>query len=108
MSTQADISGDCVNRISIARGLLLTGPLVLTATSAISADNYLHRMLFSPSESMLEAEAEGYIMIYDGLDSETVDRFMSEQFDRIESAMFVRIHHAQENGEYLIEDDGCD
>jgi hypothetical protein len=82
--------------------------MILATSSALSADSYLHKMLFSPSDSLLKAEAEGYIMIYDGLESETVDKVMNEQFDRIDSMMFVRIQHLQDNGDYLVEDDGCD
>jgi len=47
-------------------------------------------------------------MIYDGLTSNTVDKAMDEQFNRIEHMMFVRIVHEQDNGEYYVEDDGCD
>ncbi len=47
-------------------------------------------------------------MIYDSLDNETVELAMNEQFDRIENMMFVRTQYIQEDGEYEVEDDGCD
>ena len=87
--------------------LLLTSLLILTSTSAFATDSYQHKMLFTPSDSMLKTEAKGRIMIYDGLASETVDRAMNEQFDRIDNMMFIRIHHIQDDGENLVEDDDC-
>ena len=108
MNIHMQTTGDVRSHSVIAKLLLLTGPLVLTTTSASAGESYFHRMLFDPTDSMLQAEANGSIMIYDGLDSVTVDKFMNEQFDRIDSAMFVRIHHLQDSGEYLVEDDNCD
>ena len=108
MTTHIHSTEDFYYRTRLIKNILLTCPLVLMTTSALSAESYFHRMLFAPSDSMLKGEAEGSIMIYDGLDSDVVDRFMDEQFDRIDSAMFVRIRHLQPNGEYLVEDDECD
>ena len=62
----------------------------------------------TPSEITLKAEAKGRVMIYDGLTSKTISKAMDEQFNRIENMMFVRIIHEQDNGEYYVEDDGCD
>ena len=87
--------------------LLLTSMLILTPTSAFATDSYQNKVLFTPSESTLRAEAKGRIMIYDGLESEIVDRAMNEQFDRIDNMMFIRIRHTQDDGEYLVEDDDC-
>ena len=87
--------------------LLLACLLLLTTRSAFGTDSYQNKVLFTPSDSMLKAEAKGRIMIYDGLESEIVDRAMEEQFDRIDNMMFIRIHHTQDDGEYLVEDDGC-
>lgn len=87
--------------------LLLTSLLVFGSTPAFANDSYQLKMLFTPSSSMLKAEARGRIMIYDGLDIETVNRAMNEQFDRIDNMMFVRIHHTHDDEEQLVEDDGC-
>ena len=108
MNSHVQRSVEHICRINVISNILLIGPCMLATPSAFSADSYLDSILFSPNDSMLEAEARGYIMIYDGLDSDTVDRFMDEQFDRIDSAMFVGIRHMQDNGEYLVEDDDCD
>ena len=69
--------------------------------------SYQEKVLFSPDDYTLKAEAMGRITIYDELDSDTVDRAMDEQFKRINNMMFIRIQHEQEDGEYLAEDDGC-
>lgn len=45
-------------------------------------------------------------MIYDGLESETVEQAMSSQFDRIEQMIFVRTRY--EPGTDDTDDNGCD
>lgn len=83
-------------------------PALLVASSSVYAtDSYQLKVLFTPSDSILLAEANGRVMIYDGLKSETVEQAMNEQYDRIESMMFVRTLYEQEDGEYEVEDDGC-
>ena len=91
-----------------ARNILLASLLALSATSAFAADSFYHKTLFEPSDSMLKAESRGRIMIYDSMDSETVDRAMDEQFDRIDSMMFVRTHYIEASGDNYVDDDGCD
>ena len=84
-------------------------PVLLVASSSLHAtESYQLNVLFTPSDSILLAEAKGRVMIYDGLKSETVDQAMNEQYDRIESMMFVRTLNVQEDGDYEPEDDGCD
>ena len=87
--------------------VLLSSLLILGSSTAFANDSYQLMMLFTPTHSMLKAEARGRIMIYDGLDIETVNRAMNEQFDRIDNMMFVQIHHPQDDGEQTVEDDGC-
>ena len=83
-------------------------PVLLVASSSLHAtESYQLKVLFTPSDSILLAEAKGRVMIYDGLKSETVDLAMNEQYDRIENMMFVRTQYKQEDGEYEVEDDGC-
>lgn len=81
--------------------------VLIFGTTALARDDYQEKVLFSPDDYTLKAEARGHIVIYDGLDSDTVDRAMDEQFKRINNMMFIRIQHEQEDGEYLAEDDGC-
>ena len=92
---------------NLRSSLLLGTLLVLTPFTAGAADVFQIKTLFAPSKSTLQAESRGRIMIYDGLDEEVVDRALDEQFDRIEHMMFTRIHHAEPDGSYVTEDDGC-
>jgi len=82
--------------------------LLVTSSSVQAVDDYQQMVLFTPSATNLEAEAEGRVMIYDGLKNETVNLALNEQFGRIENMMFVRTQFVQEDGEYEVEDDGCD
>lgn len=92
---------------SVSTAIIINMLLVLVSMPA-KADSYQYKSLFTPSDFTLKSEAKGRIMIYDSLTSKTIDKAMDEQFDRIENMMFVRIVHEQENGEYYVEDDGCD
>ncbi len=84
-------------------------PALLVASSSVSAfDSYQEKVLFAPGAGILQAEAKGRIMIYDGLDNEKVELAMNEQFQRIENMMFVRTQYIQENGDIEVEEDGCD
>lgn len=86
-------------------GLVIGGSLF---SQVHAYDEYQHKVLFTPSTAVLEAEARGRVMIYDGLPQATVMRAMDEQFHRIENMMFVGTVIAEENGELVVEDDGCD
>ena len=96
------------NYSATVKTILIASLLTLTATSAVADNRFYTRLLFTPSDSMLRAESRGRIMIYDGMDNETVERAMDEQFNRIDNMMFTRIHHVQDNGEEYVDDDGCD
>ncbi len=97
------------NNYSIAiKRILLASLLTLMATSAFANNHFYNNLLFTPSDSMLKAESRGRIMIYDGMDNETVERAMDEQFNRIDNMMFTNTHYVQDDGEEYIDDDGCD
>lgn len=103
MNTQLqNICTGAVKAIAVASLLALISP------STFAVDDYQYKTLFKPGDSVLKAESRGRITIYDGLDSETVDRAMDEQFDRIDNMMFIRIRHVQSDGEEYIAYDGCD
>lgn len=81
-----------------------------------AADSWQEKMLFSPTSSQIELEKRGRVMIYDGLRDTQVARAMDNQFDRIESMMFVRtivtdsegkILRDEQTGDVIVEDDGC-
>lgn len=69
-------------------------------------DDWQMMQLMDPTRTMLLAEANGRINIYDGMPAEVVNRALDTQFDRIDSMMFTRIRHSTEKGE-VVEDDGC-
>ena len=94
--------------ISVSTAIIINMLLVLASRPVHAMDSYQYKSLFTPSEFTLKAEAKGRIMIYDGMTSKTIDKAMNEQFDRIDNMMFVRIVHEQEDGEYYVEEDGCD
>ena len=93
---------------SVSTAIIINMLLVLVSMPAHAMDSYQYKSLFTPSEFTLKAEAKGRIMIYDGMTSKTIDMAMDEQFERIDNMMFVRIVHEQEDGEYYVEEDGCD
>ena len=63
--------------------------------------------LHAPSPSLRERERAGRITIYDGVLITEVDKAMDQQFDRIESMMFIRTKWSVEDGSYY-EDSDCD
>ena len=96
------------NEINLLTRTLLMLSILLSSASVDAVDGYQYSVLFSPSPSMLTAEAKGRVMIYDGLENKTVDLAMDEQFQRIENMMFVRTQYIQEDGDIEVEEDGCD
>lgn len=98
-----------LNRISPESSAVLFA--ILCASQNVSADAYDDfqlRRLLSPTENQYVAEAKGKVYIYDGMNSSQVDIAMDDHFDRIDSMMFTRIVHTSTNGEYYVENDGCD
>jgi len=88
---------------------LPAGALLTPFSPTAGADSdFQHRVLFSPSNSQLKAEARGRVMIYDGLDNAEIERAFDEQFNRIENMLFVRTRSTEPDGEFSYEDDGCD
>jgi hypothetical protein len=74
------------------------------------------RRLFEPSEAELRAETDGRVYIYDSLRDIDIAQAMDQEFDRVESMMFIRVRSTNEKGEVrknpatgeeLVEDDGC-
>jgi hypothetical protein len=53
-------------------------------------DSYQERRLWEPTPKELEAERNGQVYIYDGLQQSEVDTAVEQQFGRIESMMFIQ------------------
>lgn len=72
--------------------LAVVGTLLL-ATSAQGKDlrEIELRRLFEPTRAELRAEREGRIFIYEGLREGDIARAMREQFQRVDSMMFIRV-----------------
>ena len=94
----------------------LTG-LLLLGGSAWAADvrDIELRRLFEPTPGELAQEASGRIYIYEGLRESDVARAMTEEFDRVDTMMFVRMKRvapkakpdSKEPPTYYTDDDGC-
>ena len=74
------------------------------------------RRLFEPTQAELTSEANGRIYIYDGLRDVDVQRALDEEFERVQSMMFIRtiktdnsgkVTRDADTGEVAYEDDGC-
>ena len=103
-------------RITTTLAATLAGLLLLgrDARAADLRDIELRR-LFEPTPAELRAERSGRIYIYEGLRESDVARAMAEQFDRVDSMMFIRVQRpvqktelqSKEPVEYQTQDDGC-
>ncbi|MGD2075373.1 MAG: hypothetical protein PVG38_10705 [Gammaproteobacteria bacterium] len=68
-------------------------------------DKFQVNALFEPSDAQLRAEAEGRVMIYDGLESDIVEHALDEEFDRLEHMMFINIRRERPDGIVAADDD---
>ena len=77
--------------------------LALTAGPTYAADvsKIEKRRLFEPTPSELQEEASGRIYIYEGLTDKDVERALNEEFERVDSMMFIRVKPTDEEGETL-------
>jgi hypothetical protein len=93
----------------IGRSMLL--PLlcgIALAPMAVAADpdrKFQVNALFAPSDAQLRAEAQGRVMIYDGLEEDVVEQALDEEFDRVEHMMFINIRRKQSEGLVAADDD---
>jgi hypothetical protein len=81
------------------------------------ARNWQLSLLFNPGEQQYKMESRGRVFIYDGLRDSEVERALDEQYDRVESMMFINTvitddygvpMRDEDTGEMLVENDGCD
>lgn len=92
--------------------------LCCTTTTAFAEDirDIQMRRLLEPTQAELAQERKGRIYIYESLTNQDISQAMEEEFDRVESMMFIRVPKTDDSGEVmkdadtgemLIEDDGC-
>jgi hypothetical protein len=114
-----------LNVLCAAGFLACTGGLTIATTHAAadqrleagqSADNWQIRRLMEPTEAERAREADGEIVIYDGLTDQQVEEAMTKHFDRIKNMMFVGTLVTDDEGEpffdpvggmFAMEDGGC-
>lgn len=90
---------------------------VQMAQADMDIDNWQNNMLWNPSDSQLQREQHGHIIIYHGLSDKTVEKVLDKQFKRLSSMMFTGVVLTDQDGnalidpdtrEVVVEDDGCD
>ena len=98
--------------ISVSQNVFAT-----SAQATHKADNWLMKMIYQPSQSLLIREARGFVNIYDGFTDTQVDEILDRQFERIGHMMFTRMKITSATGDVLkdpmtgkdvVADDGCD
>jgi hypothetical protein len=74
------------------------------------------RRLLEPTQAELAQEEKGRIYIYESLTNQDISHAMEEEFERVESMMFIRVPKTDASGEVMkdpgtgeamVEDDGC-
>jgi hypothetical protein len=97
---------------SLAAGLLLVNPVL----HAKDLRDIELRRLFEPTPAERRAERAGRVYIYEGLREDDVQRALREQFDRVNSMMFIRVQpnpatssRPSDDGSTPVsyQDDGC-
>jgi hypothetical protein len=75
--------------------------------AAGNADEGAYKVLHRPSAALRASERRGRVTIYDEIPVGEVERALDEQFDRIDSMMFVRTQHPVADGGHETDED-CD
>lgn len=94
----------CKNVVAVGIVFILTGQTELIADPSTDWElQHLH----APADALLQAERRGRITIYDSVSVTDVDKALDDQFDRIDSMMFVRTVYPMPDGDFYADDD-CD
>ena len=87
-----------------------------TVSLAVDVSEIELRRLFDPTPAEIQAESSGRIYIYEGLRDIDVERAIEEEFNRVDSMMFIRVKQTDEEGDVrkdpesgqaMVQDDGC-
>lgn len=104
------------SKYMMAAALLLTIAPVQAAFSQSVYERWQLKRLFEPAKSQLKLEQKGRVFVYEGLQDKVINRVMEDQFERVETMMFVgtvvtdekgRVKKDPSTGLVLTEDDGC-
>jgi len=80
-------------------------------------DEWSMKSIYEPSQRQIEREKRGLVNIYDGFTDNQVNNVLDDKFGRIDHMMFTRVKMTgadgrvlkdPDNGEEIVEDDGCD
>ena len=107
---------------TIFNNVLIILSMSLVFSHSALADDELQQswqmsLLFNPGDHQYEMERHGRVFIYDGLHDTVVEQALDQQYERIDSMMFVNTVVTNnegvpmtdpETGELLVENDGCD
>ena len=87
------------------------------ASKPIQASSWDMKLIYQPSQSLLNREKDGMVYIYDGFSDTQVDNILDDKFGRIQNMMFTRVKITDDYGKALIDpdtgkemvaEDGCD
>jgi hypothetical protein len=101
---------------SVIAALFLTAAPVQAAFSESVFERWQMKRMFQPAQSQLMLEQKGKVFIYEGIKDNDVSRVMDEEFERIESMMFIGTVVTDKAGKpksdpltglVMKEDDGC-
>lgn len=100
----------------IAGGLTM----IMSSPQAAFSDSLYSRWqmqrLLQPGAAQLKQESKGKVFIYEGLKDKEINRVMREQFERVDSMMFIGTIITDKNGKpkrdpktgnVMFEDDDC-
>jgi len=87
------------------------------SASEMTLERWQMKMIYQPSETVLEREQKGFVHIYDRFDETQVEQILDDKFERMDNMMFTRVKLTDTSGEILLDpetgeeltaDDGCD
>jgi hypothetical protein len=105
---------------------VMAATLAMVITQSVSAESgvttsgaekWMMKMIYQPSQPLLEREARGVVHVYDGLTDRQVEDVLDQKFDRLEHMMFTGVKKTDEEGKVVknpqtgkavASDDGCD
>jgi hypothetical protein len=92
-------------------GGLLPSLIIADDAAYLGSSAWQERRLLEPTPAELAREAGGQIFIYDGMTESVVDQALGEEFERVQSMMFIRTkrEEVEPDGDVVtyVDDDDC-